>query len=264
MSNNRSDAAPSKMVIVEFFDRSAEDHEKPHGLRIVFTTGMVWDVLYSPAPFEVRGLAPEPSPASNTLSINLSSLRENADGLRHNAAIFRDLNQRSREQQLLNSAADLCDAADKIERLQRLVEFHTNETAQACQQYREVLAENTNLKRAAHESSAEQIHRVCQFLREEVGSHIGVEVKCEKCPLVEQTPYGEGTRMCVERAKELLAAASSSQPPSAMLTPQEEHAIHNVLNFCKLNPSMASTIDVTARTLLKGLLDRAAQVRRPE
>jgi hypothetical protein len=53
--------------------------------------------------------------------------------------------------------------------------------------------------------------------------------------------------------------ASTAHEPCAMLTPQEQHAIHNVLNFCKLNPSMASTIDVTARTLLKGLLDRAAQ-----
>lgn len=52
------------------------------------------------------------------LGINLSSLRENAEGLRHNAAIFRDLNQRSREQQLNDSACNLCDAADEIERLQ--------------------------------------------------------------------------------------------------------------------------------------------------
>lgn len=80
-----------------------------------------------------------------------------------------------------------------------------------------------------------------------------------------------GNRSMHGKQLELMAAmiaeavnAYSAGEPCAMLTPQEQHAIHNVLNFCKLNPSMSSTIDVTARTLLKGLLDRASQPPVPE
>lgn len=55
----------------------------------------------------------------------------------------------------------------------------------------------------------ELTHRVCQFLREEVGPHIGVEMNCDKCPVSIETPYGPGTHMCVLRANELIQIVRS-------------------------------------------------------
>lgn len=34
----------------------------------------------------------------------------------------------------------------------------------------------------------ETVYRVCQFLREEVGPHVGVEMNCERCPINIETP----------------------------------------------------------------------------
>jgi hypothetical protein len=47
------------------------------------------------------------------------------------------------------------EAAHEIERLQTALQSSRDETARACQDYREVLAENTKLKRAAHEPPAD-------------------------------------------------------------------------------------------------------------
>jgi hypothetical protein len=55
----------------------------------------------------------------------------------------------------------------------------------------------------------ELVHRVCQFLRDEVGPHIGIEMTCAKCPVSTETPYGPGTHMCVARAQELIEIVRS-------------------------------------------------------
>jgi hypothetical protein len=55
----------------------------------------------------------------------------------------------------------------------------------------------------------EMVHRVCQFLRDEVGPHIGIEMTCAKCPVITETPYGPGTHMCVARAQELIEIVRS-------------------------------------------------------
>lgn len=57
--------------------------------------------------------------------------------------------------------------------------------------------------------SDELVHRVCQFLRDEVGPHVGIEMNCEKCPVSVDTPYGPGTHMCVARAQELIEIVRS-------------------------------------------------------
>ena len=61
----------------------------------------------------------------------------------------------------------------------------------------------------AQRSKEETVHRVCQFLREEVGPHVGIEMKCERCPVSIETPYGPGTHMCVARAQELIEIVRS-------------------------------------------------------
>jgi hypothetical protein len=53
-------------------------------------------------------------PSAGPAEVRPELLHEHADGLRHNALIFRDLNQRSRERQLYNAALALNEAGDAI------------------------------------------------------------------------------------------------------------------------------------------------------
>lgn len=54
-------------------------------------------------------------------------------------------------------------------------------------------------------SSKELTHKVCQWLRDEVG-HV---TACQKCEHTVATPYGPGVPMCAARAQELIALIRS-------------------------------------------------------
>lgn len=61
--------------------------------------------------------------SDNIPALNISKLTKHAEELRHNALIFRDINQKSREQELYNAATALIEAAERIDRLERALRY---------------------------------------------------------------------------------------------------------------------------------------------
>ena len=59
--------------------------------------------------------APEPAATASKKQVNPQLMREQAEGLRHNAMIMREHGMRARERQLYDSASLLCNAADELE-----------------------------------------------------------------------------------------------------------------------------------------------------
>lgn len=53
------------------------------------------------------------------------------------------------------------------------------------------------------------VHRVCQYLQDEVEIGGGQTRGCQKCPLEIDTPYGKAVQGCVLRAKNLIEMVRS-------------------------------------------------------
>lgn len=62
--------------------------------------------------------------------------------------------------------------------------------------------------------SAEQqlIHRVCEFLCEEIERGSDNICQCRRCPMTIDTPYGPGVNGCILRAQELIAIVKGNTP----------------------------------------------------
>jgi hypothetical protein len=66
--------------------------------------------------------------------------------------------------------------------------------------------------------SKEQVHRVCQFLRDEIELAGGTARTCQQCELTVESHYGQGIPGCVLRAQQLIQAAEPSHEPETALS----------------------------------------------
>lgn len=73
--------------------------------------------------------------------------------------------------------------------------------------------------------SKEIVHRVCQFLRDEIEIAGGSARKCQQCELTVESHYGQGVPGCVLRAQQLIEAAQPSHEPAHVPDQEFEHAL---------------------------------------
>jgi hypothetical protein len=105
-------------------------------------------------------------------------------------------------------------------------------------------------------TSKEIVHRVCQFLRDEIELAGGNARKCQQCELTVESHYGQGVPGCVLRAQQLIEAAQPSHEPPAVLHLPEPH-YNRADDIMEMSPQQWSSVRI-AFGALRQQIQRAA------